>query len=215
MFVEDVSAAATATIKQIEKDDTLVSQQLQAIVDLQTFYKDYINANGPLASGKSKDIDIERDAVSRNDLYLSRVADMTTFLEYMDGFVSDGMQHAERAHMENLARNLSKGLLNLIADLDKVVAERNSLNGVSLDVWPPVLPHELVTLNVQATMVYIETKFGDIKNAYHDEKPFRNALDGCTYQTPFTKAWKLTKVDSRIWRCFAVDWQAHFPERTL
>ncbi|KAI9909043.1 hypothetical protein PsorP6_014862 [Peronosclerospora sorghi] len=96
---------------------------------------------------------------------------MTTFLEDMGGFVSDRMQHAEQASMENLAKNLSKGLLNLIAGLDEVVAERNSLNGVSLDVLPAVLPHELVTLNGQ---------------------PFRNALDGCTYQTPFRKAWKLT-----------------------
>ena len=37
--------------------------------------------------------------------------------------------------------------MNLIAGLDEVVAERNFLNGVSLDVLPPVLPHDLVTLN--------------------------------------------------------------------
>ncbi|CAI5717463.1 unnamed protein product [Hyaloperonospora brassicae] len=103
--------------------------------------------------------------------------------------------------MENLARNLSKGLLNLIAGLDEVVAERNSLNGVSSDVLPPVLPHELVTLNgrdftaivraqrerlaarwvpisAEATMDYIETEFRDLKNAYRNETPLRNALDG-------------------------------------
>ncbi|KAI9905193.1 hypothetical protein PsorP6_013752 [Peronosclerospora sorghi] len=116
---------------------------------------------------------------------------MTTFLEDMGGFVFDRMRHAEEESMENLARNLSKGLLNLIAGLDEVVAERNSLNGVSLDVLPPVLPHELVTMNgraftaivstqsehldarwapssAEATMEYIETEFRDLRNAYCD-----------------------------------------------
>ena len=78
-----------------------------------------------------------------------------------------------------------------------------------------MLPHELVTLNgrdftaivraqrerlaarwapisAEATMDFIETEFRDLKNAYRNEEPFRNALDGCTYQTPFSKAWKLT-----------------------
>lgn len=215
MFVKDVSAAATATFKQLQKDDTLVSRQREAIANLQTCYKDYINANGPLASEQREDIDIERDDVSSNDLYSARVADMTTFLEHMGDFVSNRMQHAGQASMENLSRNLSKGLLNLFAGLDEVVAEQNSLNGVSLDVLPSVLPHELVTLNgrdftaivraqrerlaarwasnsAEATMDYIETKFRDLKNAYRNEEPFRNALDGCTYQTPFSKAWKLT-----------------------
>ncbi|KAI9917057.1 hypothetical protein PsorP6_017209 [Peronosclerospora sorghi] len=117
---------------------------------------------------------------------------MTTFPEDMGGFVSDRMQHAEQASMEKSTRNLSKGLLNLIAGLDEVVAELNSLNDVSLDVLPPVLPHEMVTLNGQATMDYVETEFRDLKNTYRDEEPLRNALDGCTYQTPFSKAWKLT-----------------------
>ncbi|KAI9916772.1 hypothetical protein PsorP6_018179 [Peronosclerospora sorghi] len=113
------------------KNTTQVSQQRQAIADLQTFYKEYINTNGPLDSGQREDIDIERDAVSSNDLYSARVAYMTTFLEEKGGFVSDPMQHAEQTSMENFARNLSKGLLNLIAGMDEVVSERNSLNGVS------------------------------------------------------------------------------------
>ena len=78
-----------------------------------------------------------------------------------------------------------------------------------------MLPHELVTLNGRdftaivraqrerldarwapissdATMDYIENEFRDLKNAYRNEEPFRNALDGCTNQTPFSKAWNLT-----------------------
>ncbi|KAI9917889.1 hypothetical protein PsorP6_013048 [Peronosclerospora sorghi] len=117
---------------------------------------------------------------------------MTTFLEDMGGFVSDRMQHDEQESTENLERNLSKGLFNLIDGLDEVVAERNCLNGVSLDVLPPVLQHEMVTLNEQATMNYIETEFRDLKNAYRDEEPLRNAMDGCTYQKPFIKVCKLT-----------------------
>ena len=99
MFVEDVTAATTATIKQLRKDDTLGSRQRQAIPNLRTCYKDYIKANGPLASGQREDIDIERDAVSSNDFYSARVAYMTTFLEYMGGFVSDRMQHAGQSSM--------------------------------------------------------------------------------------------------------------------
>ena len=76
------------------------------------------------------------------------------------------------------------------------------------------MPHELVTLNgrdftaivraqrerlaarrtpisAEATMDYIKANFRDLKNAYRNEEPFRNALYGCTYQTPFSKAWKL------------------------
>ncbi|KAI9918336.1 hypothetical protein PsorP6_011531 [Peronosclerospora sorghi] len=142
--------AATATFKQLQKDDTLLSQQHQVIADLKTFYKDYINANGPLCYGQREDIDIERDAVSSNDLYSACVADMTTFLEDIGGFVFDRMRHVDQVRMENMARNLSKGLLNLIAGLDEVVAERYSLNGVSLNVLPPVVPHEPVTMNGRA-----------------------------------------------------------------
>ncbi|KAI9915199.1 hypothetical protein PsorP6_007067 [Peronosclerospora sorghi] len=119
---------------------------------------------------------------------------MTTFLEDMGGFVSDRMQHSEQASMENLARNLSKFLLNLIAGLDEVVAERNSLNGVSLDVLPPVLPHELVTLNGREfTAIGLRgNRIPRSQIAYRVEEPFLNELDGYTYQTPFRKAWKLT-----------------------
>ena len=134
MFVEDVSAAATSTFKQLQKDDTLVVRQRQAIANLRTCYKYYIKAHGPLNSGQREDIDIERDAMSSNDFYSALVADMTTFLEDMGGFVFDRMQHAGQASMRNLAIKLSKGLLNLIAGLDEVVVERNSLNGVCLDV---------------------------------------------------------------------------------
>ena len=56
---------------------------------------------------------------------------MTTFPRDIGGFVYDRMQHAEQANMEKLARNLSEGLLNLSDGLDEVVAEQNSLNGVS------------------------------------------------------------------------------------
>ena len=41
-------------------------------------------------------------------------------------------------------------------------------------------------------MDFIETEFRDLKNAYRNKEPFTNALDGCTYQTPFSKSWELT-----------------------
>ena len=46
--------------------------------------------------------------------------------------------------------------------------------------WAPV--------SAQATMNFFEIEFRDLKKAYRDEEPFRNAIDACTYQTPFNKA---------------------------
>ncbi|PTQ41741.1 hypothetical protein MARPO_0033s0135, partial [Marchantia polymorpha] len=211
MFVEDVSAAAAATFKQLQKDDTLVSRQHEAIANLRTCYKDYIKANGPLASGQREDIDIERDVVSSNDMYSARVADMTTFLEDMGGFVSDRMQHAGQASMENLARNLSKGLLNLIAGLDELV----TLNGRDFTAIVRAQHERLAarwaSISAEATMDYIETKFRDLKNAYRNEEPFRNALDGCTYQMPFSKAWKLTSGQFKKLEMFCGGLASTFP----
>ena len=48
-----------------------------------------------------------------------------TFLENMTGFVLDRMQDAGQVAMDILARKMGKGLLNLIAGLDKVLAERS------------------------------------------------------------------------------------------
>ncbi|CAI5725361.1 unnamed protein product [Hyaloperonospora brassicae] len=126
---------------------TLWSRGSVKLSPIYGFLQRLCQINGQKPSGQRENIDNERDAVSGNDFFSSRVADMTTFLEDMGGFVSDRMQHSGQASMKYLANNVSKGLLNLIAGLDEVVAEQNSLKGLSLDVLPPVLPHELVKLN--------------------------------------------------------------------
>ena len=47
--------------------------------------------------------------------------------------------------------------------------------------WAPV--------PAQATMDFTEIEFFcDLKKAYRDEEPFRNAIDACTYQTAFNKS---------------------------
>ena len=109
MFVEDVSAAATATFKKLQKDDTLVSRQRQAIANLRTCYKDYIKANVPLASRQRENIDIERDAASSNNFYSARVADMTTFPEDMGGFVYDRMQLCRTRQHGKPGKKLEQG----------------------------------------------------------------------------------------------------------
>ena len=125
IFVENVSAAATATFKQLQRDDAFISEQRQALANLLSSYQEMVNANGPLTSGQRADFDADSNVVSLDGLHAAQTADMITSLENMTGFVLDRMQDAGQVAMDILARNLGKGLLNLIAGLDQVVADRN------------------------------------------------------------------------------------------
>ena len=97
-------------------------EQHQALAILQASYQEMVNANGPLAPGQRADFNADSNVASLDNLCADQTIDVKTF-ENMAGFVLDHMQDVGQVAMDNLARNLGKGLLNMIAELNQVVDE--------------------------------------------------------------------------------------------
>ena len=232
MFVEDVSSAASTTFKQLQREDTLVSHQRAGISKLQDTCKEMINARGPMTTEQILRINPALDAVSNNGLYTARLDSVENFLQNMGGFVEDRMEEAGIAMKSSIVQNVGTSLLNLIAGLDQVVAERTSRNGVSLNILPPVVPKELVLLGgsdfknivraqsqrlehrfspVSVAMDCIETEFRELKKTYRDDEHVRKAIDDCTYATPFESAWKVTAGSFKQLEAFCGGLATTFP----
>ena len=82
-----------------------------------------VNANGPLTPEQRADFSADSNVASLDNLCAYQTIDVIKFFENMAGFVLDRMQDVGQVAMDNSARNLGKGLLNMIAELNQVVAE--------------------------------------------------------------------------------------------
>ena len=96
-----------------------------------------------------------------------------------------------------LYQNVSKCVVNLVAGIARVVAEQDSMNEAANEI-PPILPHMLLKLCgkdfaevlwkqkehllkrwTEVKIDAIEWEFQELKLAYQNKGPLKDALDNC------------------------------------
>jgi hypothetical protein len=140
------------------------------------------------------------------------------------------LQNLENEEKQLIFYNVSKCALNLIASLENIVAEQNSMNKTAEKVQP-VLPHQLVTLrgrefasilknqrsslserwtNVQINA--IELDFQAFCDASESKDSLKAALDSCYHITLFETAWNCAQNRFESLKSFVEALLRHFLE---
>ena len=145
MFIHKISAEATITFRNLEGLTTIVSQQREGLRHLHGVYAWLFNASGPLSDEDADVVDLGVAVVSDDRLFLLHLSDVKEVLEDLGMFVLDKIEETGADAMTELVKYITVCIVNLIAGVDSVVAERDSSIEAALDM-PPVLPHQLVLL---------------------------------------------------------------------
>lgn len=216
--VNSISKEATCTFRALEGMTTLVSQQREKLLELANRYADWFKVQKV-----PQPISLETIAAmaeqERDTLILSDTGEccmnsenMIEFFQNLSTYTLNLSETMEEKYLNETAKGLCKGVLNLIENIKKIVAERDSKNGAS-DQLPPVLPHQLVKLSgkefskilqkqkerLQARYgkhkwYEVEKEFQSLKSMHSRDTEIREKLELCTSSTNFKDGWGIVST---------------------
>ena len=205
LFIADISAYATATFCSLEGLTTLLFAQRQGLICLQSNYMHLFQAVGPMEGNANVDENV--CALSDDGKFSASFVSIASVIEDIGTFAVETLDALDVVEKNQLYQNVSKCVVNLIAGIARVVAEQDSMNEAANEI-PPILLHMLLKLHgkdfaevlqkqkecllkrwTEVEIDAIEWEFQELKLAYQNEGPLKDALDNCDYKTSFQTGW--------------------------
>lgn len=206
MLIANISEQASITFRSLEGLTTLLFAQREGLSKLYSNYANLFEAIGPLHLNEI--IDENSNVLSTDRKFAINVENILQVMEDLGSYAMEAIAElgVEATHI--FCQDVSKCVVNLIARIADVVAERDSSNESAADEIPPVLPHLLVKLRgrdfsqvlriqrnrllktwSQVEINDIELEFQGLKMAYQNEEALKNVLNGCDHTTGFSEGW--------------------------
>ena len=209
IFVGKVSCEASYTFRSLEGLTTLVSQQLEGLLQLHATYVSWFQATGPLSEEASTAVDLETSVLSEDKKYAIKFDDVNAVLEDLGNYVIAAIDEVGLEAMTPIVKNIATCCVELIAKIAAIVCERDSRNDAA-DFMPPVLPHQLVKLRgrefsnvvrlqfdrlsacwTPQHVELIELDFQDLCSAYERVPALKQVIDQCDAKTTFEQGWAM------------------------
>jgi len=197
-----VMQCVDVTFTALQSLTALASQQKESLEKLGRDLRQMCYATRPIVESTTSEHE-----VYIGDYTISS-ANVIRFIKDQGTFTADKFVALDGETQVDVARNVSRFMLNLIDGILNICGERNELNQRNDSRLPPVLPHQWVKiatsdlveiLRIQKqritatrsrdTIRRIEEDHKALKKAFSNEEPLRDILEKHNTQTAFNEAW--------------------------
>ena len=126
LFIADISAYATATFCSLEGLTTLLFAQYQGLICLQSNYIHLFQAVAPMEGNANVDENVYTLLDDRK--FSVSFVIIASVIEDIGTFAVETLDALHVVEKNQLHQNVAKYVVNLIADIARVVAEQDSMN---------------------------------------------------------------------------------------
>ncbi|RLN94797.1 hypothetical protein BBJ28_00016514 [Nothophytophthora sp. Chile5] len=148
--VNSLTQEANTVFIKLQGLATLLSQQRASFVKLLDTFLVLTGMEGPLTSEQLGQIDVnERQNAESCDGFIMRHSSAKAYLIELDPWIESGLDNLQSEAKITVVSAVAKMFVMAASGVNSIVAERNSDNTVAEEV-PPVLPHQLVHINMPA-----------------------------------------------------------------
>jgi hypothetical protein len=229
LFIADISAYATVTFCSLEGLTALIIifAQHQGLLGLQFNYMHLFQVVGPMEGNDN--VNENLCALSDDRKFSASFVSIAIVFEDIGIFAVETLDALDVVEKYQPYQNVSKCVVNLIAGIARVVAEQDSMNEAANEILS-ILPHMLLKLCGKDfaevlqkqkecllkrwTVVEIdaiEWEFQELKLAYQNEGPLKDALDNCDYKTSFQTGWNYLQNQFNSLKLFCEGMATAFP----
>lgn len=204
-----VTAEVLRTVLSLQGYSTLLSQQTQAIIDLQQSLRELCPVEGPM-SAEQLDVASRDHTRVVSGSHAVKISSARAFIDGLGSFVMQTMQGLGEAEVDMLQNSFAELFALLVDGFAGVVAERDANNDAATDLVPAVTPQGLVRMRRAefASMMIrfkarltrcgideqgverIEADFNELFLAYGREHSLKAAIDNNDAHSSFEKSWQ-------------------------
>jgi hypothetical protein len=212
LCLDSVATVLSSTVTRLQGLSTLLSQQDAELKKLCANLSEMCKVEGPLPAAQLEAVD-SATALTRGE-FLVTFVHATDFIRDQGTFVIDSLAAMQPERSAAITQSVANLFAGLYAGVMAVVATRDSNNRSSLDVLPPVLPHNLATIRTNelceiirphrvrleqagwttAQVDQIEEDHRELRRAVSSESQFKASLCECSDSTTsFMEGWALCR----------------------
>jgi hypothetical protein len=111
----------------------------------------WFRAAGPLSPEAAAPVNLEDCVLSSDRKFSITLSNTKAVLEDLGRFVISSMEAVGDEIVSAVVKNVATCVVNLVAAITSIVAERDSRNDAA-DYMPPVLPHQLVRFKAETSL---------------------------------------------------------------
>jgi hypothetical protein len=207
--ISQISSLVHVTVQKLQGKRTVLNQQSHVITELIESLKRMAFAEGPFEVEQLSALDPEEYFLNESHAVMKE--DVKGMVQDFGGvFALQSLRNMEPHETEIMLKTIAEMYLHIIQGLSKIVAVRDSRNNAAVEMFYPVMPHELIKVRPRqlAELVLehhtrvltsycpddidrIVSQHKDFLEAYHREPRLKLAIDRCSTDSSFEDCWAI------------------------